>query len=155
MKRTFAALLIALATFGTAWADRPADVKGWGRTTWGMSVAQVKALYPGMKPRGTLDGKKIFLLKGVAIRDGNAEVTLEFESHGGLVNVGVVVRDHRSLMALMDAIRDNFGRCDDDTPFDDVRHLMRWDFRSTTIHFMTESGDRASLGYKPTHGDNL
>jgi hypothetical protein len=41
-----AAAVLSLA----ALAEGPADVKGWGKVTWGMTLDQVRKLYPDAKP---------------------------------------------------------------------------------------------------------
>jgi hypothetical protein len=57
MKKTLAAVVatrglgLAVALlFGVALAQKPADVHGWGKVKWGMTLVQIQKLYPEAQP---------------------------------------------------------------------------------------------------------
>ena len=47
-RRGFGAAVILLS--GVALAQQPADVDGWGKVKWGMTLEQIQKLYPEAKP---------------------------------------------------------------------------------------------------------
>ena len=48
MKKIFG--LAAILLSGLAFAREPADVQGWGKVKWGMTLEQIQKLYPEAKP---------------------------------------------------------------------------------------------------------
>lgn len=89
------------------------DIQGWNGTKWGMSVDEVKKLFPGIQPSSpTTTGDSRYVLKDFNVKRTNYDVSFVFGSKGlRVVNLDQKGKNvELSFRVLLQDLQEKYGR---------------------------------------------
>jgi hypothetical protein len=123
------------------------DIQGWNGTRWGMSVNEVRAIFPGIQagePSAT--GNPRFVLSNFAVNGLTYKVSFVFDK-SGLMAVNLSQEGSRAVLSasmLLQDLQEKYGR----PAAKNSLGTIKWILPSTEISLLS-IGDMTILSYTP------